>query len=72
MLLLAFFRILQFVDVRRLKLAKGLMSGMFAVLTLLYAAVVLLQPETTWLYIGIMLLLEAVMDILILCFDRRV
>lgn len=70
-LVLALFRIQQFVDVRRLKLSKGLFSGVSALFTLLYAAMILFIPETTWIFIGVMLLLEAVLDILILVFDRR-
>ena len=71
-LVLALFRIQQFVDVRRLGLARGLVSGVSALFTLLYAAMVLFIPETTWMFIGIMLLLEAAMDILILIFERKV
>lgn len=70
-LVLALFRIQQFVDVRRLGLAKGLISGASALFTLLYAAMVLFIPETTWMFIGIMLLLEAGMDLLILIFERK-
>lgn len=70
-LVLALFRIQQFVDVRRLKLSKGLFSGISALYTLLYAALILFIPETTWIFIGVLLLLEAVLDILILIFDRR-
>lgn len=70
-LVLALFRIQQFVDARRLKLGKGLISGTSALFTLIYAAMVLFVPETTWIFIGVMLLLEALMDILILAFERK-
>ena len=71
-LVLALFRIQQFVDIRRLKIAKGLISGVSAFFTLLYAIMILFLPETTWMFVGIMLLLEAMMDILILLFERRI
>ena len=71
-LVLALFRIQQFVDVRRLGLAKGLFSGISALFTLLYAAMILFIPEITWIFVAIMLLLEAAMDILILIFERKV
>lgn len=70
-LVLALFRIQQFVDARRLGFGKGLISGVSAIFTLVYAAVVLLIPEITWMFIGAMLLLEALMDILILVFERK-
>lgn len=70
-LVLALFRIQQFVDIRRLKLGSGLISGVSALITLLYAAMILFIPETTWIFIGIVLLIEAVMDILILIFEHR-
>lgn len=71
-LLLALIRIQQFVDARRLKLPRGgMISGITALFTLAYAAMILFMPETTWIFIGIMLLIEAVMDILILILERR-
>lgn len=70
-LVLALFRIQQFVDVRRLKLGSGLISGISALVTLLYAVLVLFIPEITWIFVGVMLLVEAVMDILILVFERQ-
>ena len=71
-LVLALFRIQQFVDARRLKLPRGgMVSGITALFTLAYAAMILFMPETTWMFIGIMLLLEAIMDILILLLERR-
>ena len=71
-LVLALFRVQQFVDAYRLKLPRGgLISGVTALFTLAYAGMVLFMPETTWIFIGIMLLLEAVMDILILILERR-
>lgn len=69
-LVLALFRIQQFVDARRLGF-KGLVSGVSALFTLVYACMILLIPETTWMFVGIMLLLEALMDLLILFIDRR-
>ncbi|MCH5287651.1 MAG: DUF308 domain-containing protein [Christensenellaceae bacterium] len=71
-LVLALFRIQQFVDARRLKLPRGgMFSGVTALFTLAYAAMILFLPETTWIFIGVMLLLEALMDILILVFERK-
>ena len=71
-LVLALIRIQQFFDARRLKLPRGgMFSGLTALFTLAYAAMILFMPETTWIFIGVMLLLEAVMDILILFFERR-
>lgn len=70
-LVLALFRVQQFVDVRRLGLGKGLITGISALITLLYAALILFIPEITWIFIGVMLLVEAVMDMLILAFERR-
>ena len=71
-LVLALFRIQQFVDARRLNLRKGgWISGSSALFTLIYAAMVLFIPETTWIFIGVMLLLEALMDIMILAFERK-
>lgn len=70
-LVLALFRIQQFVDARRLNLRKGLISGASALFTLLYAAMILFIPETTWVFIGVMLLLEALMDFLILAVERK-
>lgn len=70
-LVLALFRIQQFVDARRLHFGKGLISGASALFTLIYAAMVLFIPETTWIFIGVMLLLEALMDVLILAIERK-
>ena len=70
-LVLALYRVQQFVDVRRLKLGSGLITGCSAIITLAYAAMILLIPETTWIFIGVVLLLEALMDILILIFERK-
>ena len=70
-LVLALFRIQQFVDARRLNLRKGLISGSSALFTLIYAAMILFIPATTWIFIGVMLLLEALMDILILTIERK-
>lgn len=71
-LVLALIRVQQFVDAYRLKLPHGgLISGITALFTLAYAGMVLFMPTITLKFIGIMLLIEAVMDILILLFERR-
>lgn len=69
-LALGFFRVQQFADVRRLGLGTGIVSGVSALVTLVYAGFILALPEVTWLVIGIALLLEAVMDALMLIFER--
>lgn len=70
-LVLALYRVQQFIDVRRLRLGKGIVTGVTALMTLAYAAVILLTPEITWVFIGVALLIEALMDILILIFERK-
>lgn len=70
-LVLGLFRIQQFADVRRLHLGSGLITGVSAVITVVYASMVLFRPETTWIFVGVAMLLEAVMDILILIFERK-
>lgn len=70
-LVLGLFRIQQFADVRRLHLGSGLITGVSAVITVVYASMVLFMPEITWIFVGVAMLLEAVMDILILIFERK-
>ena len=70
-LVLALIRVQQFVDAYRLKLPRaGLVSGFTALVTLVFAGILLFGPSTL-VFIGIILLVEAIMDILILFLERR-
>ena len=73
-LLTGLYKVQRAVDIRRLGLGSGLMAGISAASTLLFAAIILLNPFATiqalWVFTGLVLIGEALLDILA-CIQRR-
>ena len=73
-LLTGLYKVQRAVDIRRLGLGTGLLPAVSALATLLFAAVILLNPFATvnalWVFTGLVLVGEAVLDILA-CLHRR-
>ena len=67
-LLSGLYKVQRAMDIRRLGLGSGVMTGVSAMLTLAFAAVILLNPFAStaamWVFIGLILIAEAVMDVL--------
>lgn len=67
-LLTGLYKVQRAVDIRRLKLGNGLWPAVSALATLIFAAVILLNPFATvnalWVFTGLVLVGEAVLDIL--------
>ena len=61
-------------DMIRMKLRKWFLAGISAVITIACSVVILMNPFTTtkilWIFTGVALIVEAVLDIVVAIFDR--